>query len=202
LDAAVAAAEEALAAYQPDAPGTDLASLQFTLGAILRDAGRSGEAEPHYQAILDDPDSTPFGRKVAYQGLAWSALDRDDTEAAGRHAKAAVRLAETLGDDALTGALDVFIEACRAGGDLDAAWQAATRLREATGRIGGHNRPYFAVRAALDVALDRGNLAVAEDLLAELDGHAAALDADTRNTAFADEVAQRRERLNQLQTPP
>src|SRR4029453_3545724 len=28
LDAAVAAAEEALAAYQPDTPGTDLASLQ------------------------------------------------------------------------------------------------------------------------------------------------------------------------------
>jgi hypothetical protein len=173
-----------------------LAGLQFTLGDILGEADRAAEAEPHHHAILDNPDSTPYDRMVAYRGLTWCALDRDDTEAAIRHAKAAVRLAEPLGDDALCIALEVLVAACQAGGDLDAAWQAATRNREAAARIGGHYRPYFAVRAAVDVALDRGDLAVAGELLGELDGHASALDADAGNTAFAEGVAQCRERLN------
>ena len=183
-------------------PGYRLAGLRYSLGDILRHAGRAGDAEPYYLAILDDPASTPYERMAAYRGLAWCALGRDDVEGAGRHARAAVRLAEPLGDDALCMALDVLVEACLGGGDLDAAWQAATRYREAAGRVGGHDRPYFAVWAALDVALDRGDLAAAGELLAELDRHATVLDADAGGNRFAQVVAQQRQRLDHLQARP
>jgi hypothetical protein len=132
---------------------------------------------------------------AAYRGLAWCALDRDDADGAQRHARAAVAQAEPIGDDALCNALDVLVAACRAGEDLEGAWQAAGRLLEAAGRVGGHYRPFYAVRAAVDVALDRGDLAAAEGLLGELAGHAAALDADRGKTSLGGEAAKRRERL-------
>jgi tetratricopeptide (TPR) repeat protein len=194
-DAAVAAAQEALAAHQRGAPGYTLATHRSDLGGILRDAGRHGEARPHYQAILDDPGATGNERCIAYLGLAWCALVGDEADAARRHAAAAVRLAESLGDDALCPPLDALTAACRAGGDLDAAWQAATRHLETAGRVGGHYRPFYAVRRAVDVALDRGDLDTARRLLADLDSHAAALDAAAGSIAHTDEAAQRHRRL-------
>jgi tetratricopeptide (TPR) repeat protein len=199
LDAAVAAAQEALAAYDPRAPGYTLATHRFQLGDILREAGRHGEARPHYQAILDDPDANSHDRKAAHQGLAWCAVAGGDPEAGRRHAAAAVRLAEPLGDDALCPALAALVAACRAGGDLDGAWRAATRGMEAAGRVGGHYRPYYATRDALDVALDRGDADTARRLLADLDAHAAALDTTTGTDTRARETARRRSRLAQLE---
>ena len=88
-DEAVAFAEEALDLYQNNAPGYTHASHRSQLGDILRSAGRPGEAEPYYQAILDDPDTdSPRDRQVALKGLAWSALERADLAAARRHALA------------------------------------------------------------------------------------------------------------------
>jgi tetratricopeptide (TPR) repeat protein len=200
LDAAVAAAQEALAAYHPNAPGFSLAAYRFQLGDILCEAGRRREARPHYQAILDDPDSTSYERMVAYQGLAWCAVDDGDREAGGRHAAAAVGLAEPLGDDALCLALAALVGACRAGGDLDGAQWAAARGLDAAGRVGGHYRLYFATRDAVDVALDRGDADTARRLLADLDAHAAAMDAQTGTDACGRETAQRRSRLAQLDT--
>ena len=153
---------------------------------------------PHYQAILDDPDASPWERYRAHEGLARCALAAGDPGAARREARTAVLLAEPLGDDALCTSLDVLAEACRADGDLEAAWQAAARHLEAAGRIGGHNRPYYAARTAADVALDRADLAQARRLLEELGEHAAALDADTGGTSYASATARRRQRLTEL----
>ena len=197
IDAAVAAAEEALAAavQHPDAPGYSLSAHRYQLGDVLCEAGRAAQAAPHYQAILDDPDATSWDRRVAHQGLARCALAVGDPATARREARTAVLLAEPLGDNALCASLDVLAEACRAGGDLEAAWQAATRYLEAAGRIGGHNQPYYAARAAVDIALDRSDLPAAKRLLGELDEHAAALNAATGTTRYTGETARRHQRL-------
>jgi tetratricopeptide (TPR) repeat protein len=198
LDAAIAAAEEALIAYNDDAPGFTLADYRSRLGDILREAGRYAEARRYYQAIRDDPNSDDYGRSAAYEGLAWCALADGDTEAGRHHATAAVRLAEPLGDVALCTALSALTAACRAAGDRDAAWAAVARRLDAAGRIGGHYRPYFATRDAVDVALDRGDLATARDLLADLDRHATAMDTATCTTIHTGEAAQRRQLLARL----
>jgi tetratricopeptide (TPR) repeat protein len=201
-DEAVAFAEEALAYYQDDAPNATRAAYRVQLGGILRDAGRSGEAEPYYQAILDDPDTdSPFDRMAALQGLAWCALDREDLAAARRHALAAVREAEPLGDESLYYALDVTVAVHRAAGDLAAAAAAAGRLLQTARRLGGHYKLYYAVLAAADVALDHSDLDQARELLTELDEHARALAADAA-TGWAAEVADRRERLTQAESTP
>lgn len=199
-EAAVDAAEEALAIkiQHQGSAGYTLNAVRYQLGDILRAAGRAAGAAPHYQAILDDPDAIPWDQRIAHQGLARCALAAGDPGTARRHARAAVLLAEPLGDLALCTSLDVLAEACRADGDLDAAWQAAARHVEVAGRIGGHYRPYFAGRTAIDVALDRSDLAAAQRLLGQLDEHAAALDADNGTTAYTSEAARRRRRLAEL----
>jgi len=200
-DEAVAYAEEALALYQDDAPGYTHATYRWQLGYMLRSAGRPGEAEPYYQAILDDPDTyNPSDRKVALQGLARCALERGDLAAARRHALAAVREAEPLGDDSLFDALATAVAVHRAEGDLDAAAVAAGRLLEVARRLGGHYKLYFAVRDVVDVALDQGDLGQARELLAELGEHADALAAADATTTWAGELASRRERLSQAES--
>ena len=202
-EAAVTAAEEALAVatQHPDAPGYTLNNCRFQLGDILREAKRAAEAVPHYQAILDNPDANPWDQCAAHQGLTLCALAAGDPDTARREARTAVLLAEPLGDNALCTSLGALAEACQADGDLEAAWQAATRRLKAAGRIGGHYRRYYAARMAADVALDRADLAAARQLLKELDEHAAALDADTGGTIYASETAQRRQRLTELIDP-
>lgn len=203
LDAAVAAAEEALAValQHPGAPGYSHSGHRFTLGDVLRFAGRAAESVPHYQAILADPDVSPMSRRAAHKGLAMCALAEGDHEKARREADAAVLLAESLGDDALCTSLDVLAEACQAGKDLEAAWQAATRFLEAAGRIGGHVRPYYAVRTALDIALDRADFLAARRLLADFDEHAAAMDVSTGSTAWTGDAELRRRRLADASAP-
>jgi tetratricopeptide (TPR) repeat protein len=202
-DQAVAFGEEALALYREDAPGFTHAAHRYQLAHILRDAGRPGEAERHYQAALDDPDTvSPHDRQSALQGLAWCALDRDDLAAARRHALAAVREAEPLGDDSLRTALDVAIAVHRAEGDLDASAAAAGRLLETARRLGGHYNLYFAVRAAADVALDRGDLDHARELLGELEEHSEALAAADATPVWARELEQRRQRFSEAEDEP
>jgi len=175
-----------------------LNGIRYQLGDILREAGRAAEAALLYQAILDAPDAIPWDQRVAHQGLARCALAAGDRGTARQEARAAVLLAESLGDVALCTSLNVLAEACRADGDLAAAWQAAARYLAVAGRIGGHVRPYHAARMAADVALDRADLAEARRLVEELAEHAAALDADTGGAVYADAAARRRQRLAEL----
>jgi tetratricopeptide (TPR) repeat protein len=202
-DEAVAYAEEALALYQDDGPGYTRAAHRYQLGGILRGAGRPAEAEPYYQAILDDPHTdNPYERMVALQGLAWCALDREDLAAARRHALAAVREAEPLGDNSLFFALETAVAVHQAASDLDAAAVAAGRLLQTARRLGGHYTLYYAVRAGVDVALDSGDLDQARELLTELGEHADALAAADATTKWAAEVAKRRQRLTQTEGTP
>jgi tetratricopeptide (TPR) repeat protein len=196
-DAAVAAAEEALAVkiHNPNVPGYTLNTHRFRLGYMLRAAGRAAESAPYYRAIVADPTARPRDLCGAHEGLARCALEAGDLDSARREARTAVLLAESLSDDALCTSLDVSTEIYRADGDLERAWQAATRYLVAAERVGGHNRQYFAVRKAVDVALDRADLAAAERLLGELEGHAAALDASTGTRTMTNETQKRRQRL-------
>jgi tetratricopeptide (TPR) repeat protein len=201
-DTAVGYAEEALAVklQHPGVPGYTLGAYRFELGDILRDAGRAGEGAPHYQAILADPGSSQVERSVAHQGLARCALAVEDLVQARHEARLAVQLAESLGDEVLCTSLEALSEACRADGDLAAAWQVATRHLEAAGRIGGHYRPYFATRVAADIALDRGDHAAAQELVADLDEYARAMDAATGTAIYTTETARRHQRLTELGT--
>jgi len=70
----------------------------------------------------------------------------------------------------------------------------------AAGRVGGHYRPYFAVRDAVDVALDRADLDTARRLLTDLETHATALDVTAGTTTYTAETAELRRRLTELET--
>ncbi|GAA4440489.1 hypothetical protein [Phytohabitans houttuyneae] len=201
LPAAIAAAEESLAAYRPGIPGTSVSGHRISLADYLRYAGRGSESVPYYQAVLDDPDSSSHARALAHIGLAYCAMDTDhpdDRAAMRRHAATAVSLGEHLGEDMMCVALDVSAEAYRQCADLDTAWQTATHHLEVAARVGGHYRPYYATKTAVDIALDRGELDTARQLLADLDKHAAALDAAAGSTTRADDTAYRHRRLARL----
>ena len=183
LGTAIDLAREALALKlaHRETPSWMLGSYQFNLGDMLCEAGRSGEAQPYYQAIL-----------------ASCALAAGDSETALVQARTATELAEPLGDNALCTSLHVLTRACRARGDLEAAWQSATRHLEAANRVGSQFRRYYATRLAVDVALDRSDLDAARPLLAELDGLAAAMDTATGLRRCADETTARHLRLGQV----
>jgi len=201
MDAAVTAAEEALAVklQHPGDAHYTLNCHRYVLGDVLRDAGRAAEAAPHYQAIVDDPNAESMDRRVAHEGLAWCALAADDPAAARREARTAVLMAESQGDDALCDSLEVLAKAFQADGDLEEARQAAARSLELAGRMGGHYRLYSVVQLTVDVALDQHDLDTARQLLAELDEHAAAIDASIGSTTLTHETAQRRQRLAELE---
>jgi tetratricopeptide (TPR) repeat protein len=200
LDTAISLAREALALKlaHRETPSWMLGSYQFNLGDMLCEAGRSAEARPYYQAVLDDPDSGRWDQRIAHTGLASCALAAGDTEAALAQARTATALAEPLGDNALCTSLHVLTRACRASGDLDAAWLSATRNLEAARRIGSQFRRYYATRMAADVALDRSDLDAARPLLAELGELAAAMDTATGLRRCADEATARHLRLGQV----
>jgi len=200
LDTAIDLAREALALKlaNRETPSWMLGSYQFNLGDMLCEAGRSTEAQPYYQAILDDPDSGRWDQRIAHTGLASCALAAGDNETALTEARTATELAEPLGDNALCTSLHVLTRACRARGDLDAAWQSATRNLAAANRIGSQFRRYYATRMAVDVALDRSDLEAARPLLTELDGLAAAMDTATGLRRCADEATARHLRFGQV----
>jgi hypothetical protein len=193
-DAALAASQEALTVFQPNTPGYRLSAYLIQFADILRDAGRHDEARPLCQATLDDPDTTAYGRCAAQHGLAWRAVAAGDPAIACRLAVAAVRMAEPFGDSTLCETLRALVAASRAAGDLDVAWQAARQM-EAAGRVGEQLWLYDAVRDVVDVALDRGDLDTARGLLADLDNHAAVLDAAAGTTTRTREAAERRRGL-------
>ncbi len=194
---ALAHAEEGLSLQlaHPVSPGYTLATHRCTVGHLLWRLGRHDEAGPHYRNVLDDPGSDDHGRKVAEQGLSRCATGAGDHDTAARHARRAVELAEAMGDDALTGALDALTDALIAAGDVTAASAVATRRLDAARRVGGEYGLYFALRGSFDVALRQGELQTAADLLAEARPLAAAIDRSRANHAKADEIAKREGRL-------
>ncbi|GID30013.1 hypothetical protein Abr02nite_49960 [Paractinoplanes brasiliensis] len=195
-DEATTAAEDALAAYVENAPGTSLATLRYRLGDILLGAGRHFDAVRHFRAVLDDPGP---GRYKAHVGLANCALRRHHPRAAVRHAVDAVRESAPLGDEALRLPLHALVAAHRAARDLDAATTAASRYLELAERLGSPYACFFALRSATDVALDRGDLTTARTLLTDLEQQATVLDDANGHTRRSAEAAKRHRRLAALQ---
>ncbi|MCP4664377.1 MAG: tetratricopeptide repeat protein [bacterium] len=192
-------AEEALALKRqnPETPDYPLATHLWRFGNLLSYLHREAEAERYFQEVLDDSGSPPYDKMVALDGLADCALSRSDPATARQHAESAVRLAEGMGDEALCGALDTLVAACRAAGDLDAAAQAADRHLEAARRIPA-SRLYGALMNATDVALDRGDAAAASRHLDEAAPIAEALDRQAEVETRANAMARRRRRLAKL----
>lgn len=202
VDQAIGVAQEALAAYEEGGPGYTHATYRWELGDLLREADRHDEAVPYYQAILDDPGSRGRGRTAALEGLTRCALAAGDLVTARRHAEAAVRQAEQVGDNALSGALATLIATCMAEGDTAAAVDAVATRLEIARRLGGHHELYYAVRDGVDVALERGDRDTAASLLAALDSHAAVLDTDNGNTVLTAEALRRHALLADLTGDP
>ncbi len=200
LDEAIGFAREALELKlaNRETPSWMLGSYQFNLGDMLCEAGRSAEAQPYYQAILDDPDSGLWDQRIAHTGLASCALAAGDHVTALAEARTATALAEPFGDNALCTSLHTLTRACRASGDLDAAWASATRNLAAANRLGSQFRRYYATRMAVDVALDRTDLDAARPLLAELDVLAAAMDGSSGLRRCTEEATARHLRLGQV----
>ena len=118
------------------------------------------------------------------------------------HAQAAVRDAGPIGDSALTAPLEVLIRAHQAADDGDAAAAAADRYLAVARRLGGHYNLYYALRAAIDVALDRGDPDTARNLPADLDRHAHALDIDSGTISRSAETAEIRQQLTDMEPNP
>lgn len=196
-DAAVACAKEALALAlrNPSDGGWPLYSYRCKLGDVLCSAGYASEAASHYQDVIDDPSSSPWGRYSAHRGLADCALAAGDPISARREAERAVQFAEPLGDDDRCDALDRLGRACRAQGDLAAAWHAAKRHLETAARIGDHYFPYYATRNAADIALDQADEVSARRFLDDLDVHARAMDTAAETTIHTADVARIRRRF-------
>jgi tetratricopeptide (TPR) repeat protein len=197
---AIGAAEEGLSLQLRDGsgPGPTLATHRLMLGNLLRMAERYDNAGAQYQAAIDDPQTSTFGRMGGLEGLSRCMLATGDISAARLHASRAVRLAEGMGDEALATPLEVLIEACRASGDLPAAREASERKLQGARRLGSVVRLYFALRRAGDVALDEKDAARARALIDEAEPHAEALDRQRGRTMFTDEIQRYRARLAEL----
>lgn len=198
-DAAITCAKEALALKlrHPESPGFTLGAYRCILGDVLHDAGHASAAARSYRAVLDPPARHAWDRYRAHRGLAGCALTTGDPATARHEAERAVLLAEPLGADDQCDALDRLGQACRAQGDLAAAWDTAERHMRIAARIGGHYFPYYATRNAADIALDRADHVTALRFLADLDVHAQAMDTAAETTTHAADVARIRRRLGE-----
>jgi tetratricopeptide (TPR) repeat protein len=197
FDAAVDLEQEALAVRirYPNAPGYSLLAHRRALADTLCEAGRAGEAAPHYRAVLADPDAYGWTVQRVHLGLAQCELEAGDLAAARREARLAAQLAEPFGDEPVSRAQGILAKVHCAAGDLDEAWHAAARRLEVAAEIGGHLRPYQAIKDAAEIALDRGDRDSAGQLLDELDQHARAMDGATGATTHTAAAARLRQRL-------
>jgi tetratricopeptide (TPR) repeat protein len=195
-DEAIAYLQEAVALHRPNTPGYTLSTYLWSLGDALRAVNRVDEAQAAYEQAYEKA-SGPFSRQAALQGLAQAALERGDVTLARGHIEKAVQLAESMGDETLSISLEVLVEVERAAHDTAAAWATVERLLPLRRRVGG-SRTYWALRAAVDVALDRGDVVSARQYLAEATPFAQALDRQRGGTAFENELDYRRRRLEAL----
>lgn len=198
FDTAVALGEEALAAHEPGPGGYSLAGHRRVLGQLLRRAGRPEEAEPLYQAALEDHGALPDDRVAALEGLARCALDRGDAIAAQRHAAAALEEAEPFGDEYVRTPLSALVQAHQDAGDLDAAAPAAARYLDVARRLGSYAVLFSAIRSVVTVALDRGQIDNVAQLLSEMAEHAAVLDRNSDDSFHAEQVVRYSQRFDSL----
>ena len=194
---AVGIAEEALtlAEQHPDGPGPTLASYRRSLAEMLRALSRHDEAAAQYQKVLDDGDAHIHDRNASLVSLASCTLDMGDVEQARKYASDAVSEARALGDSALCDALAVRVKVHRSEGQAREALALVEEQLRAAERAGSDYYRYFAVRDAADVAFDLGDQESARAHLDKLAPLARAMDRSRGGTTFADQLAERRARL-------
>jgi len=149
-------AQEALAAYDKDAPGYSIAYHHNCLGRTLANVGRHDEAAAHFRTALDGPRSSPYDRMMAHRHLVDSAVAQGKAGDAVRDADIAVSLGESCGNQATAFALTTRARAYRelerhdeAFADLDRAVELAP---EDTGAV-SHRAYLFQVLKRYDEAL-------------------------------------------------
>ncbi|GBC86633.1 hypothetical protein HRbin12_00630 [bacterium HR12] len=96
------AAERLLAILREPFAGSLRAEAMAVLGRISYYTDDHVAARRHYEGALAEPDIAPAVAREAHDGLAWL-LSREDAPAAARHAREAVRLAGTTGDEGVVG---------------------------------------------------------------------------------------------------
>jgi tetratricopeptide (TPR) repeat protein len=192
---ALECAQEALSRYAPGIPGFSLSVYRWSVGRLLSEAGRYGEAEGYLQAVLDDHDSLRLDRVTAHVWLSYNAVDDGRPQDAARAAAAAVALAESCGDDAMTTALDAQCFALRRAGDWAGARAAAQRHLAAARRAGGRARIYHALDSMAWTAAGSEDFSQLRGLFPELEGLASTLDEAQGVTWRTDRFCRLRERL-------
>jgi len=201
---AIGFAEEGLALKlrTADAPGGTLASHRWSLGDLLRKGRRQAEARALYQAVLDDAGSGPHDRIVALSGLGACCRAAKDGAGARAHAEEAVRLAQPMGDEVLSTALEGLTKACLAQEDVPAARLANDRHVEVARRLGGAIDLHFALVRAAKVALLERDGARAGTFLAEAQPHAEALDRARGRYHYRTYLDKLRTKLAKLESAP
>ena len=204
VNEAIGFAEEGLALELRDraAPGVTLGTRRWGLGDLLCDVERFDEARGLYRAVLDDVESGPHDRFVALRGLVRCCLATGDGAGAHTYASDAVRLAEPMGDDALSLALADLTDGCLALGDVTAARVASDRHMEVTRRHGGAMDLFHALRRAAKVAFAEKDAARARTFLAEAHPHAEALDRARDLHVYRAHLDKLRARLTALEAGP
>lgn len=204
---AIGAAEEGLALARAfrgrDAQVAMAASLRWRLGHLLRQTGRFEEAQTLYRAVLDDSQSHPGDRLAALRGLRACRRAAGDLAGARGFADEAARIAEPMGDAALSRALADLTDVCLAQGDLHAAHAASEQLLRLADRLGIAMELLIAHHRAAEVALAGGDAEGARAHLAQAAPHAEALDRARGRSTYRDILAEVRGRLESLaQAPP
>lgn len=198
---AIPFAEEGLALKLRDrtAPGATLGGYRGFLADLLREVGRFDEAQALYQTMLDDAKRWPFDRFAAFRGLGGCALHANEAAAARGFADEAMRIAEPMGDSALSRALTDLIDACLAQGDIPAARATSDRHVELATRHGVTDQLFFALGRAAQVALAEGDPVRARTFLTEAQPHADALDRSRNRNAYNAELDGLRAQLAELE---
>lgn len=204
VEEAIGFAEEGLALELRDrhTPGPTLGTHRWGLGDLLRDANRFDDARRLYKAVLDDADAGPYDRFIALRGLHAGALAAKETSKARPLAEEAVRLAEPMGDEALSGALEDLTNSCLALGDLPAARAASDRHTDLARNLGGPINLLAAYYCAAKVALAERDAPRARAHLAEAQPHAEALDRARNRNFYRAMLDTLRTQLEALDPPP
>ena len=186
---AIACFERAAARARADG----VARIEGKLGGVHQRRGQWSTAEQHYHEALRalGEEGSLVERARLTADLAITAHRRGDTEAAAELAGEAVALAERAGDDAAfahTGTVAGLLSANR--GDLDTARTHLLASRDRAVRLGDPAARVAALNGLARVEWLGGDLASAQDLLAEALGVCVSIGDRHREAALRDQLAE------------
>lgn len=138
--------------------------------------GLRGDVLSRCSWILAVDEARAYSRFMALRGIARCEIASGNTSTGRRLAHEALELAEPMGDDAVSLALETLTDAALAEGDFSAACVVSERLVETARRLGGATDLFFALHRAAVASFARGDAARVGKLLADAQTFAEALD--------------------------